>query len=158
MVKWSDYLNAVKGHAAASIQPFTLPHRNRETHTSLAQIMLIWPLGTYFSEILIGIQIFLIKKMHLKMSSAEWRPYFLGLSVLNEASLRAVINSTKLYGFRAFNLPWAWVTKKTPCLYQYQFTKIIKPGIRLTGSRIEIQSHAMLKSLLAHMMSDADFS
>ena len=48
-----------------------------------AGILLIGPLGTNFSEILIGIQAFLFKKMHLKMSSAKWRPFCLSLSVLN---------------------------------------------------------------------------
>ena len=40
-------------------------------------------LGTYFSEILIEILIFSFKKMRLKVSSAKWRPFCLGLSVLN---------------------------------------------------------------------------
>ena len=38
---------------------------------------------TLNSEILIGIQIFSFKKMHLKLSSAKWRPVCLGLNVLN---------------------------------------------------------------------------
>ena len=38
-------------------------------------ILLIWPLGTNFSEILIGIQTFSFKKMHLKMASAKWRSF-----------------------------------------------------------------------------------
>ena len=45
-------------------------------------ILLIGPLGTNLSEILIGIQAFSFKKMHLKMSSAKWRPFCLGLNVL----------------------------------------------------------------------------
>ena len=45
-------------------------------------ILLTGPLGTNFSEILIGIQIFSFKKMPLKMSSAKWRPFCLGLNVL----------------------------------------------------------------------------
>ena len=45
-------------------------------------IVLIGPLGTNFSEILIGIQTFSFKKMHLKMSSAKWRLFCLGLNVL----------------------------------------------------------------------------
>ena len=49
-----------------------------------AGILLIEPLGTNFSEILIRIQIFSIKKMCLKMSSAKWRPFCLCLNVLNE--------------------------------------------------------------------------
>ena len=49
-----------------------------------AGILLIVPLGTNFSEISIGIQTFSFKKLHLKMSSAKWRPFCLGLNVLNE--------------------------------------------------------------------------
>ena len=49
-----------------------------------AGILLIGPLGTNFSEILIGIQAFSFKKMHVKMSSAKWRPFCLGLNVLNQ--------------------------------------------------------------------------
>ena len=45
-------------------------------------MLLIGPLGTNFSEILIGIQTFSFKKTHLKMSSAKWRPFCLGLNVL----------------------------------------------------------------------------
>ena len=45
-------------------------------------ILLTEPLGTKFSEILIGIQTFSFKKMRLKMSSAKWRPFCLGLNDL----------------------------------------------------------------------------
>ena len=44
-------------------------------------VLLIGP-WTNFSEILIEIQVFSFKKMHLKMSSAKWRPFCLGLNVL----------------------------------------------------------------------------
>ena len=47
-----------------------------------AGILLIGPIGTNFSEISIGIQTLSFKKMHLKMSSAKWRPSCLGLNVL----------------------------------------------------------------------------
>ena len=47
-------------------------------------MLLIGPLGTNFIEIVIGIQAFSFKKMHLKMSSAKWRPFCLGLNVLND--------------------------------------------------------------------------
>ena len=47
-----------------------------------AGILLIVPLETNFIEILIGIQKFSFKKMHLKVSSAKWRPFCLGLNVL----------------------------------------------------------------------------
>ena len=45
-------------------------------------ILLIRPLGTNFSEILIEILIFSFKKMHLKVSSTKRRPFCLGLNVL----------------------------------------------------------------------------
>ena len=35
------------------------------------------------SEILIGIQTFLLNKIYLKMSSAKWHPFCLGLHVFN---------------------------------------------------------------------------
>ena len=50
-----------------------------------AGILLIGPLGTNFNEILIEIHTFSFKKMHLKMSSAKWRPFCLGLNVLTRA-------------------------------------------------------------------------
>ena len=40
-----------------------------------AGILLIGPLGTNFSDILIRVKKISFKKMHLKMSSAKWRPF-----------------------------------------------------------------------------------
>ena len=45
-------------------------------------MLLIGPLGTKFSEMLVEIHTFSIKKIHLKMSSEKWRPFCLGLNVL----------------------------------------------------------------------------
>ena len=47
-----------------------------------AGILLIGPLETNFGEILIEIYIFSFKKMHLKMSSGDWRPFCLSFNVL----------------------------------------------------------------------------
>ena len=47
-----------------------------------AGISLIGPLGTNLSEILIGIQTFSFKNVHLKMWSAKCRPFCLGLNEL----------------------------------------------------------------------------
>ena len=55
-----------------------------------AGILLIGPLGTNFSEIQIGIQIFSYKKMHLRMSSVKWRPFCLGLNVLTYFGLASL--------------------------------------------------------------------
>ena len=51
------------------------PGRRQANIWTTAGILSIATLGTNFSEILIGIQIFSFKKMHLKMSSAKWRPF-----------------------------------------------------------------------------------
>ena len=50
-------------------------------------MLLIAPLGTNFSEILIEILTFSFKKMHLKVLSAKWRPFCLGLNVLTHCGL-----------------------------------------------------------------------
>ena len=47
-----------------------------------AGILSIGPLGTNFSDILIEILTFSFRKMWLKVSSAKWRPFCLGLNVL----------------------------------------------------------------------------
>ena len=51
------------------------PGRRQAIIWTSAGILLTGPLGTNFSEVLIGIQTFSLKKMHLKMSSAKWRPF-----------------------------------------------------------------------------------
>ena len=53
-----------------------------------AGILLIGPLGTNFSEILIEIQTFWLKKIRLKMSSAKCCSFRLGLNVLTEVALK----------------------------------------------------------------------
>ena len=58
------------------------PHRRQAIIWTNAGILLIGPLRTKFSEILIKILRVLFKKMHLKGSSAKWRPFCLGLNVL----------------------------------------------------------------------------
>ena len=47
-------------------------------------ILLIGPLGINFSEILIEINTFSFKKMHLKMSSAKWHLFCFSLNVLKK--------------------------------------------------------------------------
>ena len=60
------------------------PGRRQAIIWTNAGILWIGPLETNFSEILIGIQTLSLKKMHLKMASAKWRPFFLGLNVLSQ--------------------------------------------------------------------------
>ena len=62
------------------------PGRRQAIIWTNAGILLIGPLETNFIDILVGIQTFSVKKMHLKMSSAKWRPFCLGLNELNKLS------------------------------------------------------------------------
>ena len=48
--------------------------------------MLIWPLGTNFSEMLIEIHTFSFEEMNMKMSSVERWPFCLDLDVFNACS------------------------------------------------------------------------
>ena len=59
------------------------PGRRQAIIWTNAGILLIGPLGTNFIEVLIGIQTFSFKKMHLNMSSAKYCQFRLGLNVLN---------------------------------------------------------------------------
>ena len=54
-------------------------------------MLLIGPLGTNFNEMLIEILTFSFQKMYLKVLSAKWRPFCLGLSVLNDFHHESII-------------------------------------------------------------------
>ena len=64
------------------------PERRQAITWTNAGKLLIGPLGTNLSEILIEIDAFSFKKIHLKMSSGKWRPFCLGLNVLTHSPLR----------------------------------------------------------------------
>ena len=49
------------------------PHQHQAIIWTKAGILITWPLGEKFSEILIEIHTFSYKLMHLKMLSVEWR-------------------------------------------------------------------------------------
>ena len=58
------------------------PGRRQAIIWTNAVILITRPIGTNVSEIFIGIQTFSFRKMHLKISSAKWRPFCLGLNEL----------------------------------------------------------------------------
>ena len=68
------------------------PGRHQAIIWTNAKILLIRPLRTHFSEILIEIHTFSFTKMHLKMLSEKLRPFCLGLNVLK---LHALIQTVK---------------------------------------------------------------
>ena len=65
------------------------PERHQAIIWTNGGILLIWPLGTNFSEISIDIHTFSFKKIHFKMSSGKWQPFCLGLNVLMAYARRA---------------------------------------------------------------------
>ena len=84
------------------------PARRQAIICTNAWILLIGPLGTNFSDILIGIQTFSFTKTHLKMSSAKWRPFCLGLNVLSPLTY----------------LPaWSWSHTSPSLIIQCQFSR-----------------------------------
>ena len=80
-----------------------------------AGILSIGLLGTKFSEILIEILTFSFKKMRLKVSSAKWRPFCLGLNVLRQkSSLYILTHCGPVMPYTV--LPQGW-QKKIPWLF-----------------------------------------
>ena len=71
------------------------PERRQAIIWTNAEILLIGPLGTTFSEILIEIQTFSLKKIRLKMSSAKCCSFRLGLNeLINHLTLMMGISVT----------------------------------------------------------------
>ena len=98
------------------------PGRRQAIIWTNAWILLIGPWGTNISEILICIQTFSFKEMHLKMASAKWRPFCLGLNVITPLHKRwSYYHSLGLshwHDFVASNRAWSrnpisseWVIK-----------------------------------------------
>ena len=88
------------------------PGRRQAIIWTNAEISLIEPFRTNFSEILIGIQTFSFKKMHLKMSSAKWRPFCFGLN--------------ELKGNYSINAKSLWQSRKRPVLAIISYSKEMK--------------------------------
>ena len=75
------------------------PGRRQAIIWTNAGILLIGPSGTYFE-----IHIFLFKKMRLKVSSAKWRPFFLGLNEFKCETCRRKFTHTQFYMIMHNNL------------------------------------------------------
>ena len=80
------------------------PGRRQANYLNQCCNVVNWALGTNFSEILIEIYIFSFKKMHLKMPSGKWRPFWLGLNVLIVGSIKLYLHF--LHFFHLSTLRW----------------------------------------------------
>ena len=81
------------------------PGRRQAITWTNAGILLIGPIGTNFSEILIEIPTFSFQKMRLKVSSAKWRPFRLGLNVSSMARFHLNIQAFMANPTRPY---WYW--------------------------------------------------
>ena len=109
------------------------PGRRQAIIWTIAGIVLIGPVGTNFSEILIGIQAFSFKKRHLKMSSAKWRPSCLGLNVLRIICILVVfILFQKIrHTWNIMNMMYcSTIWQKFPAMVKFCYVVIIIQGPR----------------------------
>ena len=85
------------------------PGRRQAIIWTNAGILLIGPLGTNFSEILIKILLFSFKKMRLKVSSAKWRPFCLGLNQgVQPWALTKFPDFSLIFPWPFCGFPWPW--------------------------------------------------
>ena len=96
------------------------PDRRQAIIWTNVGLLLIGPLATNFSEILIEILIFSFKKIRLKVSSAKRRPFCLGLNVLITRTIR---NAHYVWWSSLESLIWplGWIQMG---VQSYNFTKI----------------------------------
>ena len=109
------------------------PGRRQAIIGTNAGVLLIRPLGTNFSAILIRIQPFSIRKMHLKMSSAKWCPICLGPNVLSA-------NNVQMFGIYGifesngiFDIITVWFLWYS-FIYALHYSKITRMPWRLISS------------------------
>ena len=106
------------------------PDRRQAIIWTNVGILFIRTIGTNFSEILSEIHTFSFKKMNLKMSSAKWRPFCLGLNVLRcwwLVTCRAQINK----GWR--------IVKWTPGTISSEILNKMKTISREINEKIDIK-------------------
>ena len=87
-----------------------MPGRRQAINWTNAGKLLIGPLGINFSETLIEINTFLFKEMHLKMASAKWRLFALGLNKLNSLmpsdGIYASVNYANIGSDNGYRFVW----------------------------------------------------
>ena len=85
LTHWSRVTHIWVGNLTITVSDNGLsPGRRQAIIWTNAGILLMWTLGTNFSEILIEILIFSFKNMRLKVSSGKWRTFCLGPNVLTK--------------------------------------------------------------------------
>ena len=105
-----------------------MPGRRQAIIRTIVGILLNEPLETNFSEILIEIIIFSVKKMHLKMTSGNWWPFCLGLNELLPVSWVTFIHVLGKIGFRRkpLNIISRWYQRALLSFLNYVVTNVTR--------------------------------
>ena len=107
------------------------PERRRAIIWTNAGILLIGPLGTNISEIIIEIQTFSLKKIRLKMSSAKCCSFRLGLNVLSSKSDWCLNTVTIMRHATSWKLSYSIVHGPNSLLFLKLCCVIFENGIAL---------------------------
>ena len=139
------------------------PGRRQAIIWTNAEILLIGPLRTNFSEILIAIETFPFKKKHLKMSSGKCQPFCLSLNVLPCSLVPGICgchfrcqtfkHNSKIANMNNFcrNVSWMPHNHNDVKIYQYWF----RMWLSVIGQQANTWTNVD-KVLRYHMASQAD--
>ena len=141
-----------------------LPERRQAIIWTNAGILLIGNLGTNLSQILSEIHTFSFKKMSLKMSSAKWRQFCLGLNVLNvhPSSIKLVKRAVVLVLWERIMqtcqcVLWAFGNNYIPYFFLYflwEIHALIKPYLlSLWAFRLNISFAVSTANITRHIIS-----
>ena len=121
------------------------PDRRQAIIRTSAGILLIGPLGTNFSEIVIEILTFSFKEMRLKVSSAKRRPFCLGLNVFTKSHYQCRYWLVTEEGMYQYPIQWwrslvmrlrpRWVNSLAPGKFDWHFRYVILEQILVIDGR-----------------------
>ena len=118
------------------------PRRRQAIIWTNAGILLIWTLGTNFSEIIGEIDPFSFCEMHLKMSSGKWRLFGLGL---NELTSKYKWNESLSFTKKYSNYPCSFTAAK--CRQIYMQTLRIWDAVKMCLCAIVCSSQRQYKEM-----------
>ena len=134
------------------------PGRHQPIIWTNAGRLLIWIIGTNFSEILSAIHIFSFKKMHLKMSPAEWRTFCLCLNVVIKEILLKMLSAMCPPFYEAsmcethfFQVKWHQHSsrKQILCVKTFEFWSY--PLVAILRKLVQVLSNLWITSLVKYV-------
>ena len=130
LTHWGGVTHICVGNLAIIGSDYGLsPGRHQAITWTNVGILLFGPLGTNFSEMFIEINTFSFKKIHLKMSPGNWRPFWLSLNglickipVTNHTEYGPISVSYLIINMKLYNIsrPLDWQS------WLHNFNRILK--------------------------------